>query len=169
MPSFKLYNCRLSKGEYAMQMSGEVLGAIVGAVIGAVATAVVSYVLHRRSLAHERQLARQKVDWDFLSATLPVLSRLFSSTTPNRLQSENDVFLLLDDVYASLREGTFRGIFTGSGMTEPISGNVHAYSEMLKKCVSRELSREDLEQHRKRALDEVSAHWKKLLPDASRS
>jgi len=152
-----------------MQMSNEVLGAIVGAVIGSLATAVVSYVLHKRSMAHERQLARERVDWDFLSATLPVLSRLFSSTTPDRLQSENDVFLLLDDVYASLREGTFRGIFTGTGMTEPISGNVHEYSEILNKYVRRDISRKDLELHRKRALDEVTAHWKKLLPDAPKS
>jgi hypothetical protein len=96
-----------------------------------------------------------------------VLSRLFSSTTPDRVKTEDEVFLMLDDVYASLREGTFRGIFSGSAHTEPISSNVYSYSEALKKYVRREISREQLEQHRKRALDEVSAHWKKLLPDAA--
>jgi hypothetical protein len=151
-----------------MEISSEVLGAILGATIGSIATAIVSYVLHRRSLAHERQLVREKVDWDFLSTTLPVLSRLFSSTTPDRMTSENDVFLMLDDVYASLREGTFRGIFTGSSHTEPISSNVYSYSEMLKKYVHREISREELELHRKQALDEVSAHWKVLLPDLAK-
>ena len=84
------------------------------------------------------------------------------------MASENDVFLMLDDVYASLREGTFRGIFSGSAHTEPISGNVHTYSEALKKYVRREISREELELQRKQSLDEVSAHWKKLLPDAAR-
>ncbi len=152
-----------------MDISNEVLGAIVGAAIGSAATAVISYVLHKRSLAHERRLAREKVDWDFLSATLPVLSRFFSSTTPDRMKSENDVFLILHDVYASLREGTFRGIFSGSARTEPISGNVHTYSEALKQYVDRKISREDLELVRKRAIDEVGAHWKKLLPDAAKS
>ncbi|MEQ1577072.1 MAG: hypothetical protein ABL894_05400 [Hyphomicrobium sp.] len=151
-----------------MEISSEVLGAIIGATVGSIATAIVSFVLHKRSLAHERHLAREKVDWDFLSTTLPVLSRLFSSTTPDRMASENDVFLMLDDVYASLREGTFRGIFSGSAHTEPISGNVHTYSEVLKKYVRREIGRDELELHRKRALDEVSTHWKKLLPDASK-
>ncbi len=151
-----------------MQISSDVVGAIVGATIGAVGTGAISYILHMRSLAQERRLAREKVDWDFLSATLPVLSRLFSSTTPDRMQSENDVFLLLDDVYASLREGTFRGIFSGTATTEPISGNVHTYAELLNKYVRREVSRQELEHHRKRCLDEVSAHWKKLLPDAAR-
>lgn len=84
------------------------------------------------------------------------------------MKSEDDVFLMLDDVYASLREGTFRGIFTGSARTEPISGNVHAYSEALKKYARREMPRDELEVHRKQALDEVSAHWKKLLPDATK-
>jgi len=150
-----------------MQISGEVLAAIVGAMVGSALTAIVSFVLHRKGLAHERRLARQKVDWDFLSTTLPVLSRLFSTTTPDRVKTEDDVFLMLDDVYASLREGTFRGIFSGSAHTEPISSNVHSYSEALKQYVRREISREHLEEHRKRALDEVSAHWKKLLPDAA--
>lgn len=147
-----------------MEISSEVLGAIVGATIGCISTALISYVLHKRTVAHERRLAREKVDWDFLSTTLPVLSRLFSVTTPDRLASENDVFLMLDDVYASLREGTFRGIFSGSAHTEPISGNVQSYSEALKLYVRRELTREELEVQRKRALDEVSVHWKKLLP-----
>ena len=149
-----------------MPISSEVLGAIVGATIGSIATAIVSFVLHKRSLAHERRLAREKVDWDFLATTLPVLSRLFSTTTPDRLTSENDVLLLVDDVYASLREGSFRGIFTGSANTEPISGNVFSYSEGLRKFVRREISREELERQRKQAVDEVGAHWKKLLPHA---
>ncbi|MFM9845909.1 MAG: hypothetical protein ACKVP3_01960 [Hyphomicrobiaceae bacterium] len=152
-----------------MQISGEVLAAIVGATVGSIVTAIISFVLHKKGLAHERRLARQKVDWDFLSTTLPVLSRLFSSTTPDRLKTEDDVFLMIDDVYASLREGTFRGIFSGSAHTEPISSNVYSYSEALKQYVRREISREQLELHRKRALDEVSAHWKKLLPDAASS
>jgi hypothetical protein len=152
-----------------MQISGELMAAIVGAVVGSTLTAIISFVLHRQSLAHQQRLTRQKVDWDFLSSTLPVLSRLFSSTTPDRLKTENDVFLMLDDVYASLREGTFRGIFSGSAHTEPISSNVHSYSEALKKYVRREMSREHLEEHRKRALDDVSAHWKKLLPDVAGS
>jgi hypothetical protein len=150
-----------------MNMSSEVLGAIVGAVLGSFATGLLSYILHTRSLAHERRLARQKVDWDFLSATLPVLSRLFSTTTPEKVKSEQDVFLLVDDVYTSLREGTFRGIFSGSAHTEPISGNVHSYSEALNRYVRREITREELEQQRKKALEDVSAHWKKLLPDAA--
>jgi hypothetical protein len=152
-----------------MQISGEVLAAIVGAMVGSAMTAIVSFVLHRKGLAHERRLARQKVDWDFLSATLPVLSRLFSSTTPDRVKTEDDVFLMIDDVYASLREGTFRGIFSGSAHTEPISSNVYSYSEALKQYVRRDISREQLELHRKRALDDVSAHWKKLLPDTASS
>ena len=151
-----------------MEMPSDILSAIVGAGAGSAATAIVSYMLHKQSMAHERRLAREKVDWDFLSATLPVLSRLFSSTTPDRMKSEDDVFVMLDDVYASLREGTFRGIFTGSSHTEPISGNVHTYSEALKKYVRREMPREDLEVQRKQALDAVSAHRKKLLPDAAR-
>jgi hypothetical protein len=151
-----------------MLLSDEVQGAIVGAVIGSLLTGLISYLLHRKSLAHERRLAREKVDWDFLATTLPVLSRFFSVTTPDRMATENDVFILTDDVYASLREGTFRGIFTGSSHTEPISGNVHAYTEALKHYVRRELSREELEVERKRALDQVSAHWKKLLPEAAR-
>ncbi len=151
-----------------MELSNEIAGAIAGAVTGSVLTGLVSYVLHRKSLAHERRLARQKVDWDFLATTLPVLSRLFSVTTPDRLATENDVFAMTDDVYASLREGTFRGIFTGSSHTEPISGNVYSYTEELKKYVRRELSRDELEVHRKRALDEISSHWKKLLPEASK-
>lgn len=150
-----------------MEISSDVVAAIAGAAIGSAATAVVSFVLHKRSMAHERRLAREKVDWDFLSTTLPVLSRLFSSTTPDRVKSEDDVFFMIDDVYASLREGTFRGIFTGSAQTEPISGNVFSYSEALKKYVRREIPREDLERQRKQALDEVSAHWKKILPDAA--
>lgn len=151
-----------------MEESSDILAAIVGAAIGSIATAIVSFVLHKRGLAHERRLARDKVDWDFLAATLPVISRLFSSTTPDRMTTENDVFLLLDDVYTSLREGTFRGIFTGSSHTEPISGNVHDYSEVLKKYVRHEISRAELEAHRRRALDEVSVHWKKLLPGATK-
>lgn len=150
-----------------MEISTDILAAIAGAATGSILTAAVSYVVHRQSLAHERRLARQKVDWDFLATTLPVLSRLFSSTTPDRMASENDVFMLTDDVYASLREGTFRGIFTGSSHTEPISGNVSTYTEALKKYVRREMSRDELELHRKRALDEVSVHWKKLLPQAA--
>jgi hypothetical protein len=150
-----------------VEISTEILSAIAGAVTGSIVTGIVSYILHRQSLAHQRQLARQKVDWDFLATTLPVLSRLFSSTTPDRMKSENDVFNLTDDVYASLREGTFRGIFTGSSNTQPISGNVSAYSEALNKYVRREMPRDELELHRKRALDEVSAHWKKLLPKAA--
>jgi hypothetical protein len=86
-----------------MQISGELMAAIVGAVVGSTLTAIISFVLHRQSLAHQQRLARQKVDWDFLSSTLPVLSRLFSSTTPDRVKTEDDVFLMLDDVYASLR------------------------------------------------------------------
>lgn len=66
-----------------MQISGEVLAAIVGAVAGSTVTAIVSFVLHKQSLAHEQRLARQKVDWDFLSTTLPVLSRLFPA--PRRI------------------------------------------------------------------------------------
>ncbi|MEQ1714932.1 MAG: hypothetical protein ABL907_02915 [Hyphomicrobium sp.] len=151
-----------------MDIPSDLTAAIAGAIAGSIVTAVVSVVLHKRSLAHERKLAREKVDWDFLATTLPVLSRFFSSTTPDRMKSEDDVFLMLDDVYASLREGTFRGIFTGSAHTEPISGNVYSYSEALKKYVRREMPRDDLEFHRKQALDEVSAHWKKLLPDAAR-
>lgn len=151
-----------------MEVSGDIITAIAGAVAGSIVTGFVSFVLHKRSMAHERQLARQKVDWDFLSTTLPVLSRLFSSTTPDRVKSEDDVFMMLDDVYASLREGTFRGIFTGSAHTEPISGNVYSYSEALKKYVRREMPREELEVCRKQALDAVSAHWKKLLPDAAK-
>ena len=151
-----------------MLLSDEVQGALVGAVIGSLLTGLISYLLHRKSLAHERRLAREKVDWDFLATTLPVLSRFFSVTTPDRMATENDVFILTDDVYASLREGTFRGIFTGSSHTEPISGNVYSYTEALKRYVRREVSREELELERKRALDEVSAHWKKLLPEASR-
>ena len=151
-----------------MLLSDEVQGAIVGAVIGSLLTGLISYLLHRKSLAHERRLAREKVDCDFLAPPLPVLSRFFSVTTPDRMATENDVFILTDDVYASLREGTFRGIFTGSSHTEPISGNVHAYTEALKHYVRRELSREELEVERKRALDQVSAHWKKLLPEAAR-
>ena len=151
-----------------MEISNDIITAVVGAIVGSAATAVVSFVLHKRSMAHERRLAREKVDWDFLSTTLPVLSRLFSSTTPDRMKSEDDVFVILDDVYTSLREGTFRGIFTGSAQTEPISGNVYSYSEALKKYVRRELPREDLELQRKQALDQVSAHWKKILPDAAR-
>jgi hypothetical protein len=154
--------------ENVMEISSDVIAAIVGAVVGSAATAVVSVVLHKRSMAHERRLAREKVDWDFLSTTLPVLSRLFSSTTSDRVKTEDDVFMMLDDVYASLREGTFRGIFTGSTHTEPISGNVYAYSEALKKYVRREIPREELELQRKQALDDVSAHWKKILPDAAR-
>ena len=150
-----------------MEMSTEIVAAVAGAVAGSIVTGIVSYLLHRQSLAHERQLARKKVDWDFLATTLPVLSRLFSSTTPDRMASENDVFMLTDDVYASLREGTFRGIFTGSSHTEPISGNVYSYTEALKKYVRREMSRDELELHRKKALDEVSVHWKKLLPQAT--
>lgn len=148
-------------------MSTEIVAAVAGAVAGSIVTGIVSYLLHRQSLAHERQLARKKVDWDFLATTLPVLSRLFSSTTPDRMASEDDVFMLTDDVYASLREGTFRGIFTGSSHTEPISGNVYSYTEALKKYVRREMSRDELETHRKKALDEVSVHWKKLLPQAT--
>jgi hypothetical protein len=151
-----------------MEISSEVMGAIPGAAIGSIATAIVSYVMHKRSLAHERRLAREKVDWEFLSATLPVLSRLFSRTTPDRMTSDDDVYCMVDDVYASLREGTFRGIFSGSSHTAPISGNVSSYSEMLKKYVHREISREELELHRKQALDEVSAHWKVLLPDLAK-
>lgn len=83
------------------------------------------------------------------------------------MRSEDDVFMLTDDVYASLREGAFRGILTGSAHTEPISGNVYTYSEALKKYVRREMPRDELELHRRRALDEVSAHWKKLLPQIS--
>ncbi len=147
-----------------MELSSEVLAAIVGAAIGSFATAIVSLVVHKQSMAHERRLARQKVDWDFLTATLPVLSRLFSSTTPDRLKTEDEVFLMVDDVYASLREGTFRGIFTGSSHTEPISGNVHSYAETLKQYVRGEISREQLEGQRKRAVDEVAVHWKKILP-----
>ena len=64
---------------------------------------------------------------------------------------------MLDDVYASLREGTFRGIFTGSARTEPISSNVHAYSEALKKYIRGQMPREELEVHRKQALEETSA------------
>lgn len=150
-----------------MQISGEIWAAIVGATIGSAVTAIISFVLHRQSLAQERRLARQKVDWDFLSTTLPVLSRLFSSTTPDRVKTEDDVFVMLNDVYASLREGTFRGIFSGSAHTEPISSNVHAYSEALKQYVRRDISRGQLELQRKSALDDVSAHWKKLLPDAA--
>ncbi len=149
-------------------MSDDIITAIIGAVAGSAATAVVSFLLHKRSMAHERRLAREKVDWDFLSTTLPVLSRLFSSTTPDRLKTEDDVFMMLDDVYASLREGTFRGIFTGSAHTEPISGNVFSYAEALKKYVRREMPRDELELQRKRALDDVGAHWKKILPDAAR-
>jgi hypothetical protein len=151
-----------------MEMSDDIITAIIGAVAGSAATAVVSFLLHKRSMAHERRLAREKVDWDFLSTTLPVLSRLFSSTTPDRLKTEDDVFMMLDDVYASLREGTFRGIFTGSAHTEPISGNVFSYAEALKKYVRREMPRDELELQRKRALDDVGAHWKKILPDAAR-
>lgn len=150
-----------------MEMSIEIVAAVAGAVAGSIVTGIVSYLLHRQSLAHERQLARKKVDWDFLATTLPVLSRLFSSTTPDRMKSEDDVFMLTDDVYASLREGTFRGIFTGTSNTEPISGNVSTYTEALKKYVRREMSRDELETHRKKALDEVSIHWKKLLPQAT--
>ena len=150
-----------------MEISTEILSAIAGAATGSLVTAIASYILHRQSLAHERRMARQKVDWDFLATTLPVLSRFFSSTTPDRMTSEDDVFMLTDDVYASLREGTFRGIFTGSSHTEPISGNVYSYTEALKKYVRREMSRDELELHRKRALDEVSVHWKKLLPQAA--
>lgn len=151
-----------------MEISNDIITAVVGAIVGSAATAVVSFVLHKRSMAHERRLAREKVDWDFLSTTLPVLSRLFSSTTPDRMKSEDDIFVMMDDVYASLREGTFRGIFTGSAQTEPISGNVFSYSEALKKYVRREIPREELELQRKQALDQVSAHWKKILPDAAR-
>ncbi len=151
-----------------MEMSDDIITAVIGAVVGSAATAVVSFLLHKRSMAHERRLAREKVDWDFLSTTLPVLSRLFSSTTPDRLKTEDDVFMMLDDVYASLREGTFRGIFTGSAHTEPISGNVFSYAEALKKYVRREMPRDELELQRKRALDDVGAHWKKILPDAAR-
>ncbi|MFN0219287.1 MAG: hypothetical protein ACKVP4_10780 [Hyphomicrobium sp.] len=154
--------------EKVMEISSDIIASIAGAISGSIVTGIVSFALHKRSMAHERRLAREKVDWDFLSTTLPVLSRLFSSTTPDRIKTEDDVFLLLDDVYASLREGTFRGVFTGSAHTEPISGNVHSYSEALKKYVRREMPREDLEVHRKRALDEVGAHWKKLLPEAAR-
>ena len=150
-----------------MELSSDIIAAIAGAVAGSIVTGAVSFILHKKSLAHERRLAREKVDSDFLATTLPVLSRLFSSTAPDRMKSEDDVFLMLDDVYASLREGTFRGIFTGSAHTEPISGNVHLYSEALKKYVRREMPRDELEVHRKQALDEVSAHWKKLLPDAA--
>lgn len=150
-----------------MELTSDLTAAIAGAIAGSIATAVVSFVLHKKSLEHARRLAREKVDWDFLAATLPVLSRLFSTTTPERLKSEDDVFLMLDDVYASLREGTFRGIFTGSAHTEPISGNVHVYSEALKNYIRGQIPREELETHRKQALDEVSAHWKKLLPDAA--
>jgi hypothetical protein len=152
-----------------VDLSNDIITAIIGAVAGSLFTALVSVILHKKSMAHERSLARQKVDWDFLSWTLPVLSRLFSSTTPDRVKSEDDVFALLDDVYTSLREGTFRGIFTGSAQTEPISGNVYDYSEALKKYVRRDISREELEAQRKRALDQVSAHWKKILPDAARA
>ena len=151
-----------------MELSNDIITTIIGAAFGAAATAAVSFVLHKRSIAHQRRLAREKVDWDFLSTTLPVLSRFFSSTTPDRMKSEDDVFTILDDVYASLREGTFRGIFTGSAHTEPISGNVFSYAEALKKYVRREMPREELELQRKRALDEVGAHWKKILPDAAR-
>jgi hypothetical protein len=150
-----------------MEISGDIIAAVVGAAVGSAATAIVSFVLHKRSMAHERRLAREKVDWDFLSTTLPVLSRFFSSTTPDRMKTEDDVFMMLDDVYASLREGTFRGIFTGSAHTEPISGNVYSYSEALKKYVRREMPREELELQRKQALDDVSAHWKKILPDVA--
>jgi hypothetical protein len=121
-----------------MELSSEVVGAIVGATIGSLATAVVSYVLHKRSLAHERRLAREKVDWDFLATTLPVISRLFSATTPDKVKTEDDVFQMIDEVYTSMREGTFRGIFSGSAHTEPISGNVYTYSEALKQYVRRE-------------------------------
>ena len=157
-----------TSGGGPMLISSEVLGAIVGAVGGAIVTAVISYALHKRSMAHERRLAREKLDWDFLSTTLPVLSRLFSATTPDRVNSENDVFVLIDDVYASLREGTFRGIFSGSAATEPISGNVHAYAEALRQYLRREISRDQLERHRQRALEAVGAHWRKLLPEAAR-
>lgn len=150
-----------------MDIPSDVISAVAGAAAGSAITGIVSFILHRQSMRHERRLAREKVNWDFLSTTLPVLSRFFSSTTPDRMKSEDDVFLMLDDVYASLREGTFRGIFTGSAHTEPISGNVFSYSEVLKKYVRREIPRDELEQQRKQALDAVSAHWKKLLPDAA--
>jgi len=147
-----------------MEISNDVLVAGVGAAIGSIVTAVVSFVLHRRSLAHERRLAREKVDWDFLSTTLPILSRFFSKTTPDRVSSENDVFLMIDEVYSSLREGTFRGIFAGTGDTAPIASNVRSYSELLNKYVRNEITRDNLELHRKRALVEVSVYWKEIFP-----
>ena len=150
-----------------MELPTELSAAVSGAAFGSIATAIVSFILHKKTVEHERRLAREKFDWDFLATTLPVLSRLFSSATPDRLKSEDDVFLMLDDVYASLREGAFRGIFTGTGPTEPISGNVRTYAEALTKYVRREMPREALETHRKKALDEVSGHWKTLLPAAS--
>ncbi len=60
-----------------MELSSDLTEAIAGAIIGSIATAVVSFILHRKSLEHTRPLAREKVDWDFLAETLPVLSRPF--------------------------------------------------------------------------------------------
>ena len=52
-----------------MDISTEILAAIAGAATGSLLTAVVSYVLHRQSLAHERKLARQKVDLDCVAGS----------------------------------------------------------------------------------------------------
>ena len=142
----------------------EVWAAVIGAALGSVITGVVSVVIQVRSLRHERSLARERMDWDFLSTTLPVLSRLFAKTTPERVKSEADVFLLKDDVYSSLREGTFRGVFAGTTDTAPIASNVYSYTETLAQYVRGEITRDALEGERRRAIEEVSQHWKEIFP-----
>lgn len=145
-------------------ISAEIVAAVIGATLGCLLTGIVSFVLHMRSLRHERSLARERMDWEFLSTTLPVLSKLFAKTTPDRIKSEADVFLITDDVYSALREGTFRGVFTGTSDTAPISGNVQSYTEHLGRYVRGEITREELENHRRQAIEEVSLHWKEIFP-----
>ena len=83
------------------------------------------------------------------------------------MTSENDVSMLDARCLRLAARRHLPRHISGSSNTEPISGNVHTYTEALKKYVRREMSRDELELQRKRATDEVSVHWKKLLPQAA--
>ena len=160
-----------------MQLSQELIGAVVGAVLGSGFTAVISLVLHNRSIANERRLRDEQVaherklqdeqrTWDFLGRLIPVLSALFAKATPDSVRDAAEIDDLVQRAFISGREAGFWDILPGSADLAPITDTARDYGEKLKQYRDRQITREELEQDRRTAIERISKFVNALKPAA---